>query len=239
MNYLALVQTVASESGVVPNAGPPGSASAVPGSLASATGIVLKMTAWVNQAWRDIQVSRRDWAWRRREFDAEIFSGQSRFSASDLSVTRFAAWIPRTQDGYSAFSIYKTTTGVSDEGALSFVPWEVFYVARTRGTQPTPSKPGEFSIDPDGELAFNPEPDDDYTIRGLYLRTAQALTMGSDEPEMPEDFHDLIWIRALQKADVYDEAGARLPIFKAEENRLWTALVHDQTEPIDLGGPLA
>lgn len=230
MTYLELVQTLASEGGVVPGAGPVGSATATPASLAAASGLVLKMSAWVKRAWIDIQTARDDWQWMLGEFDDTVSSGTARYGATDFGLTRWQQWEPMAEDGTSNFSIYKTSEGVSDEGMLAFEPFRAFY-PRLRGTQPDNGKPTVMSVDGDGQIVLWPTPDATYTIRGLYRKSPQALSADADVPELPAAFHNLIWIRAAFLADAYDEAPDRLPIWQADEQRYWHALVQAQTEP--------
>lgn len=230
MTYLELVQTLASEGGVVPGAGPAGSPTANPASLGAANGLVLKMSAWVKRAWIDIQTARDDWQWLRGEFTGALTSGTARYSATDLGVTRWQAWLPAAEDGTSNFSIYKTSLGAADEGMLAFEAFSIFY-QRLRGTQPVNGKPTVCSVDREGKLVFWPTPDAAYTVRGLYRRSPQVLTGAADTPEMPEAFHNLIWIRAAFLADAYDEAPDRLSIWQADEQRYWQGLIHAQTDP--------
>lgn len=233
MTYLELLQTLASEGGVVPGAGPAGSETAQPASLGAASGLVSKMGAWVRRAWTDIQVARDDWRWMRGEFSGALTSGTARYSATDLGVVRWHEWLPLAEDGTSNLSIYKTSLGVSDEGMLAFEPFAIFY-PRLRGSQPANGKPTVASIDRDGKLVFWPTPDAGYTVRGIYRRSPQVLSGATDVPEMPEAYHNLIWIRAAFLADAYDEAPDRLPIWQADEARYWQGLVQSQTDPFYL-----
>lgn len=233
MTYLELLQTLASEGGVVPGAGPAGSATAVPQTLGAATGLVAKMAAWVKRAWIDIQTARDDWHWLRGEFAGSLTSGTARYSATDLGILRWQAWLPAAEDGTSTLSIYKTSLGASDEGMLAFEPFSIFY-PRLRGAQPANGKPTVASVDREGKLVFWPTPDAAYTVRGLYRKSPQELSGAGDIPEMPPAFHNLIWIRAAFLADAYDEAPDRLPIWRADEQRYWQALIHAQTDPYSL-----
>lgn len=233
MNYLQLVQTLASEGGVVPGAGPAGSATAVPASLGAASGLVLKMSAWVKRAWIDIQTARDDWQWMVGELEDTVSSGIDRYSEADFGLTRWQQWLPNAEDGSSNFSIYKTSDGAADETMLAFEPFSSFY-RRLRGTQPAAAKPSIMSVDTAGQIVLWPVPDATYTIRGLYRKSPQELSADTDTPEMPASLHNLIWIRAAFLADAYDEAPDRLPIWQADEQRYWQALIHAQTEPFYL-----
>lgn len=241
MTYLELVQKAVAESGVVPNAGPPGTATARPASFAAAVGIELKFIAWVQDAWRDIQTAQTRWRWMKRTFTGAITSGGgSTYSATDLDagLTRVAEWIPITDRGEQAFSAYLTATGVSDELPLIYVPYDEFF-PRTRGTQPTADRPTHFTVDPDNEVVFYPAPGGSYTVRGLYLRAPQVMTLDADTPELPTRFHDMIWIGALEKADLYDEASTRYPVWAPRRRGMMAELIRDQLPQMRLAPPLA
>lgn len=241
MNYLELVQTLTSESGVVPNAGPAGDATAIPQSIDAATGLVLKMKGWIAREWRKIQVARDDWRWMRVFFTKTTSTLSPIIATSGIAESlpaasgRWGRFIPLTDTGDSAWSIARASLGVSDESPMTYVPFEEFYITRMRGTQPDAQKPYEFTINHNGNVVIWPTQDEPVTIRGLYYRAPQVLSAGSDIPEMPERFHDLIWLRAIMAADIYDEAPARLSYWQQEADRLWAALVHEQTEAPYIG----
>lgn len=240
MTFLQLVQKAISESGTIPNAGPVGSASARPTSLAAATGMELKWIAWVQDAWRDLQLSQQRWKWMRRSGTASITSGGgATYTPAQLSLTRVAEWIPLTDDGAQAFSLYLTATGVSDELEIKFIPWERFFATYVRGTQPDAGRPYYFTIDADESLVFYPAPSATYTVRTLYHRTPQVMTADADEPEMPARYHDLIWLGALKKGDLYDEATTRYPALGQINNGLMAQLVRDQLPRWGSAAPLA
>lgn len=237
--YLQLVQTLANESGTIAGAGPVGAASALPTAVASATGQLLKMTSWITKAYTDIQIARSDWLWLRAEFSATITSSAAEYAGSDFSLTRFSRW-RYNPTGDSGITCYLTATGRSDEQPLSFAPWDVFRRLYLRGANfSLQNRPSVFSVTPANKLYFWPKPDDTYTVLGEYKKSPQVLAADADVPEMPAEFHDLIWMRAWKTSEIYDESYGRFSFLIQEERRLWTALLVHQVPAPSIEYPLA
>lgn len=227
--FLELAQRVASDSGTINGTAP----TAVTGQ----TGRLAKIVRWTNDAWRQIQNAHGEWLWMRSDFSGGISSGTRSYSGSDLSLTRFGRWIC-AGEGEDRYSIYKTATGVSDEGALTFLPYDYFYRTCLRGDQ-TNDRPAYFTITPDRKLSFHPIPDDSYTVRGPYRKSAQDLTADGDVPEMPEDYHDLIADVALQLLGAHDEAVTQLSLWQLRRLAKFSDLEREQLPQMDIAGALA
>ena len=108
MNYLAISQKVAFRSGTV-------SSTSLPSAVTGQTGRLAQIVDFVDASWQSIQTMRPDWRWMRTEFTGAILSPTQRWSATDLSITRFSRWVFDPRPGYSSgWSMYLTATGVSD-----------------------------------------------------------------------------------------------------------------------------
>jgi hypothetical protein len=210
--FLQLCQRVARDSGTVSGDRPT--------TVVAQTGRLGDIVRWTNDAWNDIQRSRREWRWMRTEFSGSLANGTQRYTSTALGIaTRFGDWVCEGEDE-ARWSLYLTATGVSDEGPLAFLDWDTFYRTQLRGTPPTSSKPRFFSIDDAKQLVFSPIPDAIYTLRGLYKKSAQTLSVDADTPEMPEDFHRLIVFEALKKLGTFDENSVQQRAEWANEARL-------------------
>lgn len=196
MNYLQLCQRTVRESGTI-------SGDATPSTTVAQSGRLLKVVDWVAEAWKQIQNLHDDWLWMRAEFSGPATIGTPRYTASSWSLTRFSRWI---LDDCSV-TIYKTSLGVSDEGALRFIDWQTWRAKYGRGTQ-TNNRPTEYTISPMGEFCLGPLPDDAYTVRGEYQKSAQALAINADVPELPDDsLHTVIVWKALMLLGDFDEGA--------------------------------
>ena len=225
MTFLEIVRRAALDSGTM------GMSGTNPATIAGATGRGLVLVGLVRSAWQEIQTERNDWRWMREEFVSTNLSASiSTYGPDDLLAdpARFRAWLPYV-DRIPQFSLYRTSEGASDERPVHFIAWPEFRSRHTFGA-PESGRPGVFSIDDRDRIRCAPAPAYACTLRGMYRKSAQTLTADIDEPECPEEFHMLIVFRALLKLANFDEAPAQAPIWHAEAERLFGALVHDQTE---------
>lgn len=239
MNYLQLCQKVARESGTI--------SGTAPSAVTNQTGRLLKIVNYVNDAWLAIQNHRNAWQWMRAEFSDKVtIAGTARYTATGWDLTRFRAWvIDNPATGYQPLSLYKQSEGVSSEGPINFISWQLWRGRYGRGSPATDStyrnQPSEYSVSPALELCLGPIPDAVYVVRGEYRKSAQTLSANDDTPEMPADFHDLIVQYALELLAGHDEAPAAFANSKAAKSVIYANLEREQLPPIDAwaGGPLA
>ena len=214
-------------------------------SVVSQTGRKAKVVRWTNMAWRSIQNAHVAWRWMQSEFSFPTIIGTQRYagtSATDTiaaaAITRFAEWI-NVGLGEKRIRLYDTTIGLADKGPLQFVRWEDFYANRV-STAAANGKPTMFSIDPANNLCLFPVPDSvNYVVSGPYRKSVQTLSIDTDVPEMPTDFHDVISSVATGFLQLHDEGMQMLPLWKLRENSDFCRLEMRQLPPITLSGPLA
>lgn len=232
MNFLQLCQEAARDSGTV--AGLPTLTTVV-----GATGRGAQLTGWVRDAWIDIQNERSDWLWMRKTFSKALTIDQIEYTAAQMDVTDFGAWLPDLPaEGWRNLSIYESGAQ-ENEGELMQIAYPLFRQRYQRGTH-THNQPTEWAITPQNKLAFGTKPDKAYIVRGEYRRSAQVLALDVDTPEMPVDYHRLIIAEALRLMSRSDEAYQVLIEKSQQYDRLRQPLVNSQTPQITLGGgPLA
>ncbi len=221
MNFLELVQRLSSE------AGQPGSG---PSAVTAQTGMNLRMVNWTISAWKDIQVERPDWKFMKGDFSFPTVANQAQYTPAEAGISsRFGRW--------NLDSVKLYLTNVNDEtllGKLSYERWRSIYLVGQR----TPGRPVNVAQAPDDRLALGYYPDRVYTVGGEYQKTVQVLAADDDEPELPSEYHDLIWYRALMKYARYAAAGEIYDDAKTESRRLMSALVADQTPEVTYPEPL-
>lgn len=228
MTFLELARKAAQESGTV-------GASAQPVTVAGQTGRLGKITGWTADAWGDIQRSRRGWLWMQGEWTGATFSGVSAYTGAQLGATRWAEWSIRDD-------VFLRAAGEDTEDRLTYQKWDFLREARRYGSGiGDPARPIEWGVHPDGRLLLWPTPDAAYTLRGVYRRGHQRLVADGDVPEMPEDYHDLIWLGALAKIALFDEAAQIAPAYANIYRGMMLDLCNAQLPEIEraASGPLA
>lgn len=223
MNFLELVQQVASDSGTARNIT----------TVAGATGRVGKIVGWTNRAWRAIQNAHGSWRWMEGEFEGDTVASQGAYSGSDFGATRFGTWLCTKTPEEARFFSYDPDA--DHEGRLRFLDWTTFQTTQ-RGT--AEGRPAFFTITPDDRIRLSPIPDKVYKIRGPYRKDVQNLSVDGDEPEMPARFHDLIVDAALILLGASDESP-QMAVWRIRSMEGFSALERDQLPPVEICGPLA
>lgn len=236
--YLELTNDLARESGVS------GSAAAV-SAVTGQSGQALRFVEWIARAWKDIQNRHPNWRWMRSTFTVDTTSGDDTYAGTDCTdsrlsavISRFKGWWLFDNEGCPNVKIYLTSAGVSGERWLIPLPWSHFRAIYKIGTQNNGS-PVHVTIDPQNNLVLGPKPDAIYTVSGEYQMSAQSLAANSDTPEMPADFHDLIYWFALEKYGKFSASPEAIAQAQRESSRLMRQLEQNQLPRIVLGAPLA
>lgn len=198
--YLELAKKVARESGTID-----------PAAITSVTGLTgrpNKIVQWVEQAYTNIQNSRRDWGWLIEGFSQPLAQGTAVYTPASFNLTRFSNWVPDKDCWYMPVTVYDPTIGTSDESAIIQIPHELWRTKYNRGDLSSTywNRPTEWAISPRNEICFGPIPDKAYQVRGQYQKGPQTLATGSDIPEMPSRFHDMIVWEAIRLSMIHDGA---------------------------------
>lgn len=231
-NFLELCQRVASESGVIPG-------QSQPASVVGQTGMLGRIVTWVKTSWVDIQLMERDWRWMNMEFSGNIVDGVQRYDSTAVGIaSRFSEWAPYGTEGQGNFSLYDPAIGAGDDSELTFLSFAQMRSSFLRGEQ-TEGRPAYYSWGRLRELIFAPIPDKTYTIKGMFLRSPQELSVNTSTPECPGRFHDAIVYLALLKTINFDEGMAQYPFWKGQFDMYMSYLRRDQLPRHITSGALA
>lgn len=197
MDYLELCQRASWEGGL------PGSG---PDTVVGQTGQAMRVVAWVQQAWTDIQIMKAGrWRWMRHTFTFDTTADEDTYAYGAVTdttvspnavITRFNRW--RIQDRVHPARIYKTAAGVGNQSRLTYIGFEAFAETYKFGNV-NASTPTVITVNPQDKLVLAPTPNDVYTVTGEYYIGPQTLTANGDIPECPEQFHMAIVFQALIK----------------------------------------
>lgn len=222
MNYLQLCQRACREFGM---------SGAGPTTVTGLTGEYKRLSEWIATAWDDIQIEHPDWFWLRESFSFTTTGGDRQYSSSDAGIaSRFAAWDTQS------FRLYKTSQ--NDEIELEPISYEMFRTYYIVGPQ-TQGRPLYAAVDPSLDLLLGPTPDAVYTVSGEYFKSSQSLSVDSDTPEMPSQFHMAIVYRAMMLYGRYEGAPELIQDGAVNYRRILRQLSLNQLPTFDLPGALA
>lgn len=216
MNYLELVQESIRQSGAHLNP---------PDSLSNIDGLSFLFKEWVSQAWKEIQLERRDW-----QFGIE----ESNYFVQPISGNINTVALPENlsndvQKNWRLIALREVY--ISDPSDTSKYPQKVTYVpwsswprvyGKTYSGDLTVSQSGNtntpryYTVSPDGSMKMFPAPDKNYTMEFYAPKTIQTLSAEEDVPFIPEEYHHIIvWKCLMDYAMYHDDRG----IFEKARNK--------------------
>lgn len=237
MNFLAIVQALRRES-IDSGTGPT--------TVVGQTGELARMVNWCADAYSELQLSRPDWFWLRREFTVNTVAGTDSYAntsctdtTDSAAISRFSRWYEGYDtSGFPYFRAYLSSSGVGGEYGLVSIDWDWFRRLYKLGTQNN-GTPVHVTVGPDRKFYLGPKPDAVYVVSGSYQRSPQTLALDADTPEMPSQFHPLIWMDALAKYGGNRVAPEAILRAITEGGNLRLALRIDQLPKMGLAEALA
>jgi len=211
MTYLELCQRLRQEVGA---------AGSGPASVTSQSGEYARLVSWIQQAWREIQMERRQW----------------RFSWAQASVETAADF--RTYSPPADLGEWDAGTLACDGNPLTEMDWSRF--RSEHATDSGQKSPTVITRRPDGDLVMDTSPSKDNTALTFeYWRTPQPLAEGTDTPRLPARYHMVIVYRAMLYYALYENAPEVVQAARAGEARLMEELVATELPQMHFEGPLA
>lgn len=158
-------------------------------SSVTATGYEGLFVSLVQDAYNDIQNLRKKWKWLRDSKNFFLAAGTTTYAIATIFPPghRFKRWYDHT------FYIEVD----SKKHQLTYVDYDSFIYRHINDTENT--VPTEFTIRPQDSALIFPLPDDMYTVYCDYHKTNQTLTLSTDVPEMPVDYHMAIVYEAVNR----------------------------------------
>lgn len=236
MNFLELGAATAKEMGTL---------SGAPPSMLAQTGEFGKVVYNTAKAWEQIQLLHDNWGWMLGGFGPlsmpSLIANVNSYTDVSLGLSAFGVRFGRwTREKEGLGYLIKGNLDGSDEGYLREISFREF-VGRYRIGVQTPSRPIHFAVQshPYG-LFVGPTPEKNYYFRPSYWQSAQVLTVDSDIPEFPVEFHRMIPLLAamIDAADEHD-----MDLYKAKQAEYMPMLAslgrRFLPEIVDSSGPLA
>ncbi len=204
MNYLQLAQRLRRKCRVNGSG---------PTSLTGQSEESMRLLDFVNEAWGAIQRMHTDWRFLRGSCTAVTVQGQNTYSATtDFALTDFGYWALDYESG-DTFRNYVTATGPASEIFMEVWDYDWWRNAYLYGALRTSySRPIGVALAPDNSLACGPITASGYTLAGDYYKVPSEMTVATDIPALPVQFHMAIVYRAMMfygaseaAPEVYDD----------------------------------
>lgn len=222
MNFLQLVQRLRQEAGV---------SGTGPTTVVNQSGEMRRLVDWTNSAWTDIQLLHQSWGWMLGSVSLQTVAGQGDYTPLQTGITsRFGRW------NMSSFCIAQSPP--NDETELMELGYSEFRSIYRTGPQPLARSVAVCAM-PNLSIGLGYKPDQAYTVRGEYWKSVQTLSADADIPEMPEQFHDAIWYRALMLYARYESAAEIYEDAAQNYKRLISLIEVNQLPTFDMTEPLA
>lgn len=225
MNFLELCRRTREKCGI---------SGSGPAAVTGQQGEMLRIINWVNEAWVEIQNAQPDWMWMRGTFSVPTVNGQQTYTTAAAGIdTTFSHWHLDT------FRVYQTARGVSDEQFLhpqEYLQFRDVYAYSNR----IPGRPAFFAVQPwDQSLMLGPIPNDGYTVVGEYQKKASEMTVNSDIPALPSQYHMLIVYGAMERYAAYESAPEVMVPVSREYDEMRSKLMGNQLSPVFIEQTLA
>jgi len=190
-----------------------------------------KIVNWVDSAYEDIQNLNATWNFLRFDFSFPTIALSSTYTLASVGLDGLAKW---NEDDVRA---YLTSTGVAAEQRLDPIDWDYMRGVRLFSVGATQAgTPVEFAIRPDKSIVFWQVPNAIYTVTGEYWKRAQTMTLNTDAPLFPPQFHMAIVWRAV-KYYAADQGAAELyATASTNYSQLINRLEADQLPNFSFGG---
>lgn len=210
MNYLALVQRLALETGADLQARISDVTETPANSYGTTTEHINRFINWIRQAWVEIQTDPSPpvtWSFMVERGTLTLSLGQTTYGI-DANHADYDGLLPFVAplDRRYIWCV-NTNHDPNLKQPCYYVPPEHFFGARDR-LNTGQGRPSSYSVDPSGNVVVHPAPDiSGYELEYNYRRTVQELAQNTDEPTgLPDKFHMLIVYWAMMEHGMLDES---------------------------------
>lgn len=206
MNYLELCQRVRQDSGVSGEG---------PAAINGQSGILARIVVWVKNAHNQIQLKNTDWRFLWAFGEGRTIVGHREYRPADFGVAQF-----RTIKSFFC-----------DKDELIQRDWDWYLrEVKAKGDTDDTGVPQYFIVKPDEKILLYPTPTAEHTVNVDYYKRPVQLVNGTDNPVIPEEFHEAIVCRALMYY-AHHEEDTYLFQTKLVEYNEWVNLLSQSQQP--------
>jgi hypothetical protein len=185
MTFLEICQRVRQDAGISGEG---------PASVTGQIGILSKVVVWVTKAILDIQVLRRQWSFLWVSASGSTQVGKKSYTPSDLNIS-----------GVKDLDVVLIGT---QEVAVKKWDWWLENIRKT-GKADVAGSPLYITISPDNKIHLYPVPIAIEEMSFDYYQKAVSVTVNTDTPIIPADYHEAIVEKALMYYAQYEDDDYR------------------------------
>lgn len=172
-------------------------------------GIQRNIVEAVSSSWVDIQTLREDW-----EF---MLAENSAFNTVEDQIVYTPFQVFGSTAAAANLSLYKTKDGFFlDNRPLSFISWEDWpFWPNEDSTQPM-----FYTVNSMNNNLHLQKPNGVYNIIVRYKKVPQVLSLSTDVPFLPQQFHNAIAYKAVERMSAYTGNAGHYQQYSMEGNRI-------------------
>lgn len=165
-----------------------------PAAVAGQTGVLAEMVQWVKKAHRDI-CNDQPWDFMRGSGTFTIAAGQRVLTKADMETAypTFGKLLPFVTNEGQYLGLRASANPSAAELPLEYVPYQQWQGQFDAPPIPT-GMPTRFTIAPDRSVEFDATPEQEYLLRGNFVKQIVDLTTDSSVPMFDDDYHAaIVW----------------------------------------------
>lgn len=192
---------------------------------------------FVNEAWQQLQMHHPDWLWMISSVSVTLTPNVGTVTVSNFRTQndRFAHIRPYVAQSLQRYGNVRDNSATANPHMpVWFIPWQDYDGWYNRSPTPASARPTFFTEQPNRTVRLYPPPSTPTVgfnwVFSIPCRiTPQTLSVDADEPEMPDEFHDiLVWWAVDLFCRVRTNMGPLSIEAKREVNRQLDRLAADQ-----------
>ena len=201
-----------------------------PTSVVGQVDLNFEIVRGVQDAYRDILTEQNSWLYMQKQGTLLLPMGQRVLTQAQIvaQVPDYSELRPNmVGNGIRYLQIYNTLEGVRDKAPCYYYTYEVWRGLLDANVIPV-GKPSGYTIRPDMALEFLSTADKDYSISTDYRIVTPTMTVDTDVPIFPADWHEAIAWRAAKYWAMSRKASDDYQLFDREYKRVMQRIDNQQ-----------
>lgn len=193
------------------------------------TGAQRRLVTYVAEAWKDIQVARRDWTFRFNTFSVTLTAGAQSY---DMDAAIGAGLAQTVQPRVLTIEKSGDTSTRKRLSLLDYSYFEDLFGDKVASS----GRPSYVTVEPQNRrVKFDTLLDVNCVFKGTYEKAVQTLAATTDTPTIDAQYHDAIFYKALMKWAEFEEADSVYITARNSYDEWMQRMVNDLTPKVLVG----